>query len=59
MDWEYVLDQIDAMLDCGEFAWAVETLEGISEVILERKFVSTNQRNAIDNIRDSRNWDPL
>ncbi len=59
MDWEYVLEQIDAMVDSGDFAWARETLEGISEGILENRSVTTAQRNAIDNIRQSKGWDCL
>lgn len=42
---------LDEMIESGEFVWAEDTLTGIRETIEEKDEITTNQMQAIFNIR--------
>ena len=50
---------IEDMQDSGKFSWAPRTLDGIAKSVEERMYVTAGQRQAVDNIRRSKGWDPL
>lgn len=56
-DWGSLQNQIEAMLDSGEFEWASDTLEGILSTIESKEHSTDAQQTAVDNIAAARpNW---
>ena len=53
-DWEDFVDEIDEMLDSGDFEWARDTCEGIRTTVSDREHVTERQREAIRNIAEKR-----
>lgn len=53
-DWESLIEQIDEMIDSGDFDWAMDTLEGIRGTVSEREHATERQAEAIENIAEKR-----
>jgi len=52
-DWEKLLEAIEEMLEEPRYEFAVDTIEGIKEWVLEREHCTAKQIEAIKNIRES------
>lgn len=48
------LAEITAMRDDGQYDWCWDTLEGIHESVSSTGYVTARQREAVDNIRNTR-----
>lgn len=48
--WKEIIDQIDELLDSGDYEFARETLEGILEWVLDNRHITKRQQQAIENI---------
>lgn len=52
-DWEEALEELDEMLEEDRYEFAVDTLEGIREWILDHEHCTPDQYDAIQNIKRS------
>ena len=53
-DWESFAEEIDEMLESGDYDWAAETLEGIRDTVTQREHCTERQREAVENISKAR-----
>jgi len=53
-EWEELLEDIDELIDEPKYEFAQDTLEGIKEGVSEKEHCTEAQRNAVENIRDSK-----
>jgi hypothetical protein len=49
--WKELEYEIDEMLGDDAYEWALDTLGGIQETVIEKEHVTEKQREAIENIR--------
>jgi hypothetical protein len=52
--WFQFCEEIDQLLDTGEYAWAFDTLTGIQDSVRAYRVVTDGQRRAVENIRTAR-----
>jgi hypothetical protein len=52
--WSDFCAEIDRLIMSDDYAWALDTLEGIRETVSRYQHVTEGQRRAIANIRDAR-----
>jgi len=55
-DWNSVLARIDSLLDTGRFDFAEDTLQGIYAWVEENEHVTDKQRDAVENIAESKGY---
>jgi hypothetical protein len=53
-DWYKFAAEIEALIDGGQYDWALDTLQGIRQSVLDFKVVTVGQRQAIANIEAAR-----
>lgn len=53
-NWESVAEGIEEMVEDDDFEFALKTLEGIQDWIIENQHVTENQEEAVSNIRASK-----
>ena len=53
-EWEELLEDIDELIDEPKYEFAQDTLEGIQEWVSDEEHCTEAQRNAVENIRDSK-----
>ena len=53
-NWEELVSEIAEMLDDSDFDFALDTLEGIEEWVLDNEHCTENQKTAVENISCSK-----
>ena len=55
--WSRFLDEIDDLLQTGQFTWAEDTLNGIYDSVRQKRWVTEGQKTAVRNIAAARSED--